>query len=54
MAYKRGRKFLFLGAFSTKGAARVCKARHPGAFVRRKRYKGLGVRYMVLKALKAR
>lgn len=49
----RGRKFSFHGAFGTKAkAVRKERSLGKGAFVRRKRFKGRGVRYMVLKRRK--
>jgi hypothetical protein len=45
---KRGRKVAFHGAFGSKKEARAKERRTPHAYIRKKRFKKRGVRYMVL------
>lgn len=49
MAY-RGKRFIFHGAFSSKADARRKERQGKHRFIKRKRYKGRGVRYMVMEA----
>ena len=46
----KGRRFRFHGAYGTKAAAVRKERSVSGAFIRRKRFKGRGLRYMVLTA----
>lgn len=45
---KRGKRFVFHGAFGTKARAVKKERKVKGAFVRKKHFRGRGTRWMVL------